>query len=313
MEAYVVDQAPRLRRYAHALLGSWPVAPRGGVEKRPCVDQDADDLVHQALIGFWRAGFRKGGTFEGALRDEAVLHGPGMRIALLRRVTVLARAHFARKARDILELGGVRIAEIEPSPGENAHFAWAPEARALPQLELELRAILALVALERLDYAQAGAVLDMSADRALARLAVARAHLASAIAGESRSHLMAAPVVAPGQFNPCRPITDADLHLFVDDLLDQTRRAEVVAMLESHPEPMRRASEWRRQGARLRRAFEPLLSEPLPLSLNFVAPERFPDRASDGRRAYRAGDHIFKRLAALLAPVNSSQAARRPL
>jgi len=24
MEAYVVDQAPRLRRYAHALLGSWP-------------------------------------------------------------------------------------------------------------------------------------------------------------------------------------------------------------------------------------------------------------------------------------------------
>jgi DNA-directed RNA polymerase specialized sigma24 family protein len=312
MEAYVVDQAPRLRRYAHALLGSWPAAPRDG--GRPRVDQDADDLVHEALIDFWRAGFRKGGTFQAALRDASVLRGAGMRIALLRRVTDLARGHFVRKARDILESGGARTADSAACAGEETHFAWAPEARALPQLDLELRAVLALVALERLDYAQAGSVLGMSPDRALARLAVARAQLAGAIAGESRSHLAALADLPPEGSRLRKPVTDADLHLFVDDLLDQARRAEVVAALEAHPELLGRAGEWRRQCARLRRAFEPLLSEPLPLSLNFAAPE-VSDRAGDGRRrANRAGDRIFRRLAALLAPAGpSAQGARKPL
>jgi DNA-directed RNA polymerase specialized sigma24 family protein len=312
MEAYVVDQAPRLRRYAHALLGSWPAAPRDG--GRPRVDQDADDLVHQALIDFWRAGFRKGGTFQAALRDASILRGAGMRVALLRRVTVLAREHFVRKARDILESGGVRLVENAAVAGGETHFAWAPEARALPQLDLELRAVLALVALERLDYAQSGSVLGMSPDRALARLAVARAQLAGAIAGESRSHLAALADLPPDESGLHKPVTDADLHLFVDDLLDQARRAEVVAALEAHPELLGRAGEWRRQSARLRRAFEPLLSEPLPLSLNFAAPE-VPDRTGDGRRrANRAGDRIFRRLAALLVPAGpSAQGARKPL
>ena len=309
METIAVDLTPRLRRYAHALLCSWPASPRGG-EAGPRVDQDADDLVHESMLGFWRAGYRRTSLAgdEGASRNDGALPIATLPIALYRRVTLLAREHFTRKASAIL-------ASESPVPqdGEPRHFAWAPEARALPQLDLDLRALLALVALERLTYAEAGAVLDLPAERVLARLAVARARLASAISGEARSHLRALPSPATdsGAIGlPGRPVTEGDLHRFVDEWLDARRSAEIGAALEAHPDIMRRACEWRRQSERLRRAFEPLLREPLPLSLNFAAPET---SLWDRRRSLGPGDRILKRLASLLAaPTTRAQPVQRP-
>ncbi|WP_296709751.1 hypothetical protein [Rhodoblastus sp.] len=337
MEAYIVDQTPRLRRYAHALLGSWPAPPRGApgvgaqgagaqaAEARAAdakgagaksvgapVDQDADDLVHEALLGFWRAGLRRTSAVAG--KNSPCSLGEALRIALLRRVTALARAHFACKARETLATGDRKESGVSPADAQG-HFAWAPEARALPQLTLDLRAPLALVALERLDYAQAGAVLDMPAERILARLAVARARLAGAISGEARSHLLALPSppdatveAAPG-WSGC-PLTEGELHRFVDDLLDSRRSEEIAALLTARPDISRRASEWRRQSERLRRAFEPLMREPLPLLLNFKTPERS-DRDRNGARG--ASGRAFQRLVEfLIAPESPAQTAQRP-
>jgi DNA-directed RNA polymerase specialized sigma24 family protein len=250
MRKILAQSTPRLRRYAHALLGRWPVAPdeRTG---RPRPNQDADDLAHQALLGVWRDGCE---TMEAAA-------GARLWLALCRRVTDLGRAHLA--GADECEGVGRRHAERQ------THFAWAPESRALPLMPFDLRALLALVILERLNYQQAGEVLDMPGETALARLAVARARFASLLSGEDRPHLLA--VATKADKPPCHSVTEGDLHRHVDDLLDPCRRAEICLFLEARSDAARRTEEWRRHAERLRQAFEPLLREPLPLSLDFSA------------------------------------------
>ena len=279
-EAFVgeafVGAAPRLRRYVHALLAAWP---RGDGGLSPRADQDADDLAQKALLD---------------VRREGSAAGPPRDAVLFRRATVLARRHVAGKAGKILAGGGhlreEAVSGDSPSHFSSRHFAWAPEARALPRLPLDLRAILALVALERLSYAEAGRALDIPEERALARLAVARARLASEISGAGRPHLVA--LVAGG-----RNEAESDLHRYADDLLDEARGAKIAAFLETSPEAARRVAEWRRQSERLRGAFAPLMELPLPPSLDFAAPEAF----SQPRRRAAPGRGVFRRLGALFA------------
>ncbi len=250
----IVGATPRLRRYAHALLAAWPrgdgaLSPRAD-QDAPRADQDADDLAHEALLAVWRAGGR------GAEKDlDAVL---------FRRTTILARRRFSARAAQLLAGDQGRGKDV--SSESAGHFAWAPEARALPRLPLDLRAILALVVLERLNYADAARALDMPEQRALARLSVARARLASEISGDGRRRLIA---LAPNE----RMVAESDLHRFADDLLDEDRSAEIAAFLETSPKAARRVAEGRRQSERLRRAFAPLRTLPLPPSLDFAAPE----------------------------------------
>ncbi len=284
----IAGATPRLRRYAHALLAAWPRGdggdswPRGG-DSWPRADQDADDLAKKALLDNWRERSAAGHAGEQAC--DAIL---------FRRATALARRHFADAAAEILDAAG-RDSEKAAS-GELAghfasrHFAWAPEARALPRLPLDLRAILALVVLERLSYAEAGRALGIPQERALARLVVARARLASEISGAGRPHLVA---LAPGGRNQA----ESDLHRYADDLLDHDRSAEIAAFLETSPQAARRVAEWRRQSERLRRAFAPLMALPLPPSLDFAAPETF---ALPRRREARTRG-VFRRLGALFA------------
>ncbi|MGO8739007.1 anti-sigma factor family protein [Rhodoblastus sp.] len=273
----IVGAAPRLRRYVHALLATLPCT--GGA--LPRADQDADDLAHKTLLDMWRGGFE--------LNFDALL---------VRRATALARRRFAGRAADILGAGG----REQNRPDEPAlHFAWAPEARSLPRLPLDLRAILALIVLERLSYAEAGRALDMPEARALARLAVARARLASEMSGASRPHLVA---LAPNE----RIEAESDLHRFADDLLDADRQAEIAAFLETSPEAARRVAEWRRQSERLRAAFAPLMALPLPPSLDFAAPEAF----SRPRQSPTAPRGVFRRLGAFFS-APTGPAARRSL
>ena len=74
------------------------------------------------------------------------------------------------------------------------------------------------------------------------------------------------------------PVTEADLHAYVDGTLPQPRVAEVEAYLAERPDEAARVTAYREQTQALRREFDRVLDEPLP--------ERFsrPRRAGAVRR-----------------------------
>jgi anti-sigma factor RsiW len=65
-----------------------------------------------------------------------------------------------------------------------------------------------------------------------------------------------------------RPITEDDLHAYVDRVLEPERQAEVVTYLEAHPDVAKRVSAFSDQRALLRTALSPIADEPLPAELN---------------------------------------------
>jgi anti-sigma factor RsiW len=67
------------------------------------------------------------------------------------------------------------------------------------------------------------------------------------------------------------PISNADLHAYVDGELSDSRRAEITSWLEEHPEEAARVEAYRTQKQGLRRLFDPVLDEPLPDALRELA------------------------------------------
>lgn len=65
-----------------------------------------------------------------------------------------------------------------------------------------------------------------------------------------------------------RPITEDDLHAFVDDALDAARRAQVADYLDQHADVAQRVSDYHRQRGQLRSAFSAIAQEPVPADLN---------------------------------------------
>jgi anti-sigma factor RsiW len=63
------------------------------------------------------------------------------------------------------------------------------------------------------------------------------------------------------------PVTEADLHAYVDGLLPEGRCAEVDAYLATHPHELQRVREWREQNRTLHDIFDPVLEEPVPARL----------------------------------------------
>jgi anti-sigma factor RsiW len=63
------------------------------------------------------------------------------------------------------------------------------------------------------------------------------------------------------------PITEADLHAYVDGRLHRDRLARVEKFLASHPEERARTLDWQQQNETMRRLLNPVLSEPVPLGL----------------------------------------------
>jgi len=61
-----------------------------------------------------------------------------------------------------------------------------------------------------------------------------------------------------------QPITDHDLHAYVDGQLSGDRAAEVEAWLAQEPEAAARVQTWRTQNAALQALFDPVLEEPVP-------------------------------------------------
>ena len=66
---------------------------------------------------------------------------------------------------------------------------------------------------------------------------------------------------------PGSPITEADLHAFVDQQLTPVRHAEVEQYLAARPDEAQRVQDWRQQNELLRGLLAPVLDEPLPLRL----------------------------------------------
>ena len=63
------------------------------------------------------------------------------------------------------------------------------------------------------------------------------------------------------------PVTEADLHAYVDGVLPEARRGEVEAYLATQPDDAQRVQAWRAQNQALHEWFDPVLDEALPARL----------------------------------------------
>lgn len=67
-----------------------------------------------------------------------------------------------------------------------------------------------------------------------------------------------------------RPITEEDLHGYVDRILDPARAEEVAAYLDGHPDVAARIDGYTQQRSQLRAALAPIAEEPLPPELDLA-------------------------------------------
>lgn len=70
------------------------------------------------------------------------------------------------------------------------------------------------------------------------------------------------------------PVTESELHAYVDSVLPAARAAEVESHLSGHPDEASRVAAYREQIAALRREFDPVLHDPVPRWLE-VPPSRW--------------------------------------
>lgn len=68
------------------------------------------------------------------------------------------------------------------------------------------------------------------------------------------------------------PVTEAELHGYVDGLLPDARRSEIEAYLLSHPEDAARLRAWAEQNRAMHERFDPVLAEPVPANLRIRRP-----------------------------------------
>jgi anti-sigma factor RsiW len=66
---------------------------------------------------------------------------------------------------------------------------------------------------------------------------------------------------------PLSPVSEEDLHAYADNRLDGARLAQVETWLVAHPEHRAQVATWREQSARLHRAYDALLDQPIPSRL----------------------------------------------
>ena len=71
------------------------------------------------------------------------------------------------------------------------------------------------------------------------------------------------------------PVTEADLHAYVDHVLPAERFTDVEAYLSAHPEDAARAAAYRQQNEGLHRTFDAMLVEPVPQRLTTHATSRW--------------------------------------
>jgi len=77
------------------------------------------------------------------------------------------------------------------------------------------------------------------------------------------------------------PVTEDELHAYVDDEIAADRRGAVEAWLASHPEDAARVAQWRAQADAIRAHYGMLASEPVPARFDL-------DQLARGVRSWRA-------------------------
>ena len=73
-----------------------------------------------------------------------------------------------------------------------------------------------------------------------------------------------------------KPVTDVELHGYVDGALSESGKAEIETWLRAHPEDAERVRAYAEQNALLRSLFGPVLDEPVPAALLAVHPWGWP-------------------------------------
>jgi len=76
------------------------------------------------------------------------------------------------------------------------------------------------------------------------------------------------------------PVTEDELHAYVDDEIAADRRGAVEAWLASHPEDAARVAQWRAQADAIRARYGMLASEPVPARFDL-------DKLTRGARSWR--------------------------
>lgn len=74
------------------------------------------------------------------------------------------------------------------------------------------------------------------------------------------------------------PITDADLHAYLDDQLSEIRRTQIESWLKQHPEKLRELNGYKVIDRQLQDLLDPLLKEPVPDTLRIKPRKRFQSR-----------------------------------
>jgi anti-sigma factor RsiW len=100
------------------------------------------------------------------------------------------------------------------------------------------------------------------------------------------------------------PVSDDDLHAYVDGVLDEARRIEVEALLARDPEAAAKVANWRAQAVALHALFDPVLDEAPTETMRAAADRLTVARAAaneDRRGAW--GGRAALRLAAAIALV----------
>ncbi len=80
------------------------------------------------------------------------------------------------------------------------------------------------------------------------------------------------------------PVSEADLHAYVDGRLEAPRREQVDAWLASHEGDAQRVADWQRSRDALRSLYGPILEEPIPESLELAARGSVRERRSGRAR-----------------------------
>ncbi len=66
------------------------------------------------------------------------------------------------------------------------------------------------------------------------------------------------------------PVSEADLHAYVDGQLSDARSAEVESYLQANPAEQEKVAAWRKQNAGLHVLFDPIVDEPVPARLSSI-------------------------------------------
>ncbi|MFC3711126.1 sigma-70 family RNA polymerase sigma factor [Sphingoaurantiacus capsulatus] len=146
----IVDQVPALRRYARSLTRD---------------ETAADDLVHDALL-------------RACERHKSFRPGASLRAWLMSIVHNSFIDSLRREASQKRRIEGAALVAATVDPGgQEAAVRLAAVARAFNALPDEQRAVLHLVAIEGLSYAEAAVALDVPVGTIMSRLSRARAAL----------------------------------------------------------------------------------------------------------------------------------------